>query len=326
VDYDPVNDRYLVVWDHDHDGTGNNEDISGRFINWEGAAGSPSEFKISALPNTQEYPKVEYNSTKKEFLILWLNKSSSGTKPLMGARLYADGSGFAKKDLDILGNIPSFGPVYDLEFNPSRNEYLVTWIKSSPTTSSDIYMTRLRCDCQILPPKENPVAVTNDSEWVPAVAAWRTTNGYDGYLVVWQSRDKNFNYRLLGAFYAGNLTPYAGTEKIREPNKWEALPAISSNHLRDQMLVVWSQSLNATAGTYSVWGQFYDSIQPHGTAFEISPQYGYSPGNHFPGAVAGGRTSFLSAWVQDRPTGYWLDIYARLIFNNRYYLPITMRK
>ncbi len=325
VDYDPVNDRYLVVWDHDHDGTGTNEDISGRFINWEGSAGSPSEFKISAFPSGQDNPKVEFNSTKNEFLVLWRNASDGGTKPLMGARLYADGSGFAKKDLDILGNIPNFGPVYDLEFNPSQNEYLVTWIKSTPATSSDLYMTRLRGDAQILPPKEVPVAVSNDSEWVPAVAAWRSKNGYDGYMVVWQSRDKNLNYKLLGAFYAGNLAPYAGTELIRETGKWEALPAITSNHLRDQMLIVWSQSSNATTGGYSVWGQLYDPIFPHGPVFEIAPTYGYNPGYLFPSAAAGGRTNFLSAWVQDRPTGYWLDIYARLIFNNRDYLPITMR-
>jgi hypothetical protein len=64
VDYDPVNDRYLVVWIYDTFGDGSDWDVYGRFIPWAGPNPSVTEFPIITWPSKQWNPKVAYARTQ----------------------------------------------------------------------------------------------------------------------------------------------------------------------------------------------------------------------------------------------------------------------
>jgi len=327
VAYNPESDGYLVVWTHDHDGSGGNNDISGRFIPWQGADPLIQEFKITDLPDYQTLPKVVYNSTKKEFLILWLHYASDVLKDIMGARWKAGGSGFQVKDKKILDTASNLLPNYDLEFNPARNEYLVVWTKHSTLTVSDVYMTRLKWDLQILGSKESLVTNSNDDDVEPTVASWNTS-GYDGYLVAWRTVNFSGTDKIIGAYYSGNLIPYVGTVKIAESNNQEAMPHAATNFKRDQILVVWSQGPNESKKTYGVWGRYVNFGESPGQAFEIAPHTpvnGMSKGVET-SAASGGKSNFLAAWEHVRPSMLNDDIYAKLIYRHANYLPLTLKK
>jgi hypothetical protein len=328
VAYDPGNDHYLVVWTHDHDGSGVNNDISGRIIPWQKTDPTLQEFKISNLPDYQTIPKVVYNSTKKEFLILWLHYQSDVLKDIMAARMQADGSIFTQKDKKILDPVSNLLPNYDVEFNPARNEYLVTWTKHSIINASDVYMTRLRWDCQVLGIKENLVVSTTDSESSPSAAAWETADGYNGYLLVWWASNMSGNNKFIGKFYSGGLVAYAGTITILESKNEVGSPYLISNFWRDQMLVVWRYRMNATEN-HGIRGRFVSPNRSTSPAFEIappSPISGKTKGGIALSSAAGGRSNFLATWDHLRYSMRYDDIHARLVAMPTIHLPLVLKR
>ena len=78
VDYDPVNDRYLVAWVFDALGNGSDMDLYGRFIPWDGPSASLSEFAIVTWATHQWTPKVAYGRAVEEFLVVWNHEYQSG--------------------------------------------------------------------------------------------------------------------------------------------------------------------------------------------------------------------------------------------------------
>ena len=79
VAYDPVNDRYLVVWAYDTSGNGSNWDIHGIFVNWDGPIQGLHQFNICDWPTQQWVPKVAYFQCEEEFMIVWWTRSSLGS-------------------------------------------------------------------------------------------------------------------------------------------------------------------------------------------------------------------------------------------------------
>ena len=81
VAYDPVNDRYLVVWIFDSSGAGTDWDLYGRFIPWDGPSASLTEFSIITWTTSQWNPVLAYPRTMEEFLVVWNNTYSGGSPP-----------------------------------------------------------------------------------------------------------------------------------------------------------------------------------------------------------------------------------------------------
>lgn len=327
VDYDPVQDRYLVVWEHDHDGSALEWDISGRFVPW-GSNPTLAEFKISSLTGLQLSPKVAYNANKKEFLVTWQHYPTTVKGEIMGSRLKADGSGFINQNIKFTGEIKDLQYKYDLVYNLFRNEYLLVWSKLSAATKHDVYMTRFKYDGGLLSAKETPLAVSNESEQEPDAAVWLSKNGYNGYLVIWKAQDSNAKYKLEGAFYAYELTPYAGLLHIKSSTNDRIIqPTAVSNHNQDQILVVWTEQSYHDPRVTSIWGRYIDLDQSLGPDFQISVtrQDTGSLLRRVPSTAAGGKTNFLAAWEHSRSSTEWWDIHASLLSRYSSYLPITMR-
>ena len=92
--YDPVHDRYLVVWAYDYNGNGSDWDIYGRFIPWNGADAGLLDFSICNWTSNQRRPEVAYGRTPEEFLVTWVNALSGQPTYISARRVFAGGSGF----------------------------------------------------------------------------------------------------------------------------------------------------------------------------------------------------------------------------------------
>jgi len=201
VDYDPVNDRYLVAYIYDTVGDGSDWDLYGRFIPWDGPDAGLTEFVICNFATHQWNPKVAYGRAVEEYLVVWANEYQAGTSPMYisGRRVKAsDGSfpGGTGSDLTIShGTENRVNP--DVTYNLARNEYLVVW-----DNAVDIFGVRLTGDLSHDFGGEFGIAEWPDTEIHPAVAA---CDDADQYLVAWQSFATG-TYDIYARFVKGDGT------------------------------------------------------------------------------------------------------------------------
>ena len=70
--YDPVEDRYLVIWTEDY--TVTDHDIYARFIPWDGPSDSLSSFPVINTTADQYSPSLTYNPVDEQFLVVWAER------------------------------------------------------------------------------------------------------------------------------------------------------------------------------------------------------------------------------------------------------------
>ena len=184
VAYDPVNDRYLVVWIYDYYGDGSDWDVYGRFIPALGPDAGLGEFAICDWKTSQWTPVVAYGRTQEEFMVVWANNQTTGVPwYISGRRIDAKTGNFPSTGSDITIAHPSQHRINpDIAYNLKRNEYMVVWEQAAG--SQDIWALRMTGTATPVGGGEFAVAGWPDSEELPAVAA---CSGQDQYLVAWQS-------------------------------------------------------------------------------------------------------------------------------------------
>jgi hypothetical protein len=324
VAYDPVNDRYLVVFIYDSDGAGSDWDLYGRLIPWDGPSTSLTEFPICTWGTHQWNPKVAYAGTQKEFLVVWANENQAGTPPMYisGRRVKAsDGSfpGSGDKDLTISdGTENRVNP--DVAYNLARNEYLVVY-----DNAVDVFATRLRGDAVELGGGEFGIAGWPETEIHPAVAACNKT---DQYLVAWQSLQSgapNHNdvyVRFIdgdGSFPTGGGPHVIYNTPTNEQNPDVACNSTTSGSM---FLVTYEQQYSSTSGHYGVWGRF---VYPN---YSMSSAFGIVAGtaslDRTEPVVAGGGANYMVAWEHDRSASYQ-DIHGRLVAPYAVFIPLVLR-
>jgi len=317
VAYDPVHDRYLVVWIHDIHGDGSDWNVSGRFIPWNGPDAGLTEFAICTWGTHQWNPKVAYGRAVEEFLVVWNNEYQAGTPPMYisGRRVKAaDGSfpGGTGSDLTIShGTENRVNP--EVAYNLSRNEYLVVY-----DNTQDVFGTRFTGTGNPLAGGEFGIAGWLGAETRPSVAACRET---DQYLVAWQNPQPDIYARFVDG--DGSLDPivlHLDYTSIREVE-----PQVACNAGGTQGLVVWQQQFSNLTGPYGVRGQFVNTDKTLGAAFTImSPTSGVVAEFTTP-AVAGGGVNYLTVWEHDRASTAFQDIHGRLITPHVVFLPLLLR-
>lgn len=77
VAYNGQTNKYLVVWEDYR--SGNNSDIYGRMVNADGNL-SGNEIAISTAPGDQQVPSLAYNNQTNQYLVVWLDTSTSPSK------------------------------------------------------------------------------------------------------------------------------------------------------------------------------------------------------------------------------------------------------
>jgi len=320
VAYDPVNDRYLVVWTYDYWGHGSDWDIRGRFIPWDGPDASLSEFDICKWNTKQWNPKVAYARAQEEFLVVWWTEIPFVPDYVSGKRVPADGSPIINPEsADVTINHGTDLRVNpDVAYNLARNEYLVTYYDNH----GNIYGTRLRGDAVVLGTGEFGIAGWPDAETNPAVAA---CDQADQYLVVWQSSAANSD--IYGRFIKGDGTPDTPNDVYHFPSTSlaEQRPAIACNAAGQHYLVVWEQQYSSLTGQFGIFGQDVSPDKIVGTDFGIMvPTSGVAAEFTNP-AVAGGGATFLAVWQHDRAGTSYQDIHGRLFSLNALFMP-TMKR
>jgi hypothetical protein len=307
VAYDPVHDRYLVVWAYDILGDGSDWDIVGRFIPWEGPDPGLLEFGICNWSTHQREPQVVYARAMEEFLVVWNNEYQTGPLPM-----YVSGQRIGSSDgqkVDNAWTIFTHGTEdrtnADVAYNLARNEYLVVC-----DNGVDIIGKRLTGNGQVLGPGEVRIAGWPDAEVRPAVAACREA---DQYLVVWESY-RPLMADLFARFITGDGTPESVHEVSALPPH-EFVGDVVCNEAGREYLVTYQ------LGIYeAICGRLISPDKTLHPDFEIAA----SPGHVLP-AAAGGESNFLVVWQYRRSVQGWEDIHGRLVAPYAAFLPVVVR-
>jgi len=315
VDYDPVNDRYLVAWVVDFWGNGSDWDLFGRFIPWDGPSASLTQFAISNWNTHQWNPKVAYGRAVEEFLVVWSNEYQAGTPPMYisGRRVKAADGTFPGGAGTLTINHATENRVNpDVTYNLARNEYLVVY-----DNATDIFGMRLRGDAVPLGGGEFGIAGWPSVEIHPAVAACKEA---DQYLVAWQSDQSASNDAIYARFIGGGGTP-AGVHLIDDSTSPEREADVACNQAGNQYLVAWQTRY--TNLKYGIWGRLVHPNETMDAGFGI-----VAPGSvtdRTQPAIAGGYTNYLVAWEHQRDGTSYQDIHGRLVTPYTVFLPLVIK-
>ena len=168
VAYNPVAHEYLVVWQGDDDvsGSQNNEiEIFGqRIAAATGQEVGPNDFRISDMGGTSlafgaASPRVVYNPTANEYLVVWHGDDNVGGLvdeewEIFGQRLDAAGNPIGADDFRIsqaggTGNTTHAAKVPAVAWSSDANEYLVVWVGDDDSVAegeSEVFGQRLDAD------------------------------------------------------------------------------------------------------------------------------------------------------------------------------------
>jgi len=316
VAYDPVHDRYLVVWIYDSSGSEDDWDVWGRFIPWQGPDAGMTEFSICTWNTNQWNPKVAYGRAVEEFMVVWTNEYASGVLPMYvsAARINAaNGNVVNTLTIDSDPTEHRFRP--DIAYNLARNEYLVVW-ETQGGSNDDIWGLRLTGTGGALGGGKFGIAGWPSSEEQPAVAACAAS---DTYYVAWQSHIGPNNYDVYGRFVAGDGAPGA-VHHFDYTSVDESFPDVDCNPGTKEFLVVFQQQYSSASGPFGIFGQ---TVAPTGLGdpFTIRGIYAGDGTTWSEPAVAGGGTHYLTVWEHPRPATAFQDIHGRLSTMRPVFLP-----
>lgn len=324
VAYDPVNDRYLVVWAHDRHGNGADWDLHGRFIPWNGPDPGLPEFAICDWNSNQGHPAVAYGRTQEEFLVVWKSDSPGVPGYISGRRVSATG-GFPPGNGFTISSGAQIRDFPDVTYNLARNEWLVTWDLELSARNIDIWGIRLRGDGVPLTggsptvTGEFPIAGWPDFEAAPAVAACAAA---DQYLVAWQSDQGTggSDYAIYARYLNGDAVPGA-VLLVDDTTSPELNVDVGCNFAGNEYLVAW-QTRYASPVKYGIWARRVRPGAGQGPAFPVR-QPGSATDREYP-ALAAGRGGSLIAWEHQRDANANRDIHAQLL-QHRVRLPGVLR-
>jgi len=313
VAYDPINDRYLVVWAYDTSGNGTNWDIHGVMVNWDGPIQGLHQFNICDWPTQQRVPKVAYSDVDEEFMIVWWTDHPSVPGYISGRRMKASDGTFPSTGSDFtISHATQERANPEISFNLWRNEYLVVY-----DNTEDVFGSRFKGNAAPAG-GEFGIAAWPGSETLPSVAyCWE----YDHYLVAWQNPQPDIYARFL----KGDGSLDGAPLHLDYTSIGEIKPKVACDQAGGQFLVTWQQQYSSLTGLYGVRGQFVNTDKTLGTEFGImAPTSGISAEFTSP-VVSGGSTNFLTVWEHDRAGTTFQDIHGRLITPYVVYLPLTLK-
>lgn len=139
IAYNSDRNEYLVVWNGDE--SNNDFEVFGQRVSAEGVEVGEDDFRISDMgPDGNTIflaitPKVAFNSTTKEYLVVWeglddADPATATDREVYGQRLNADGQEVGQNDfligeIEAGGNLQSNQP--DVVYNPNKNEFAIAY-------------------------------------------------------------------------------------------------------------------------------------------------------------------------------------------------------
>jgi hypothetical protein len=220
---------------------------------------SPAPPMSPEAAETQGYPKVAYNSTDNEYLVVWEDERNSTTTDwdIYGQRVSVDGTLLG-------GNFPISTAVERqrdpaVAYNSTDNEYLVVWHDSGDPASDDLDTYGQRVSSAGTLVGDNfPISTAAGYQWHPAVAYNSAGNEY---LVVWEDfRNFSLNYQdIYGQRVGADGTLAGGNFPISSVAEIQVEPSLTYNSANNAYLVVWRDLRNRPTTMADVYGQIVSS-------------------------------------------------------------------
>ena len=267
VAYDPVGNRYLVVWSGEKSMDGKFE-LYGRFLDGDtGAAFGEDDFRIThtgpdANPAFGAYrPRIAYLSGSGQFFLVWhADTSQDGVFEVFGQRITANGVS-AGSPVRLNGRSatgtasPSMNP--DLSYDWGSGEILVVWQGSSEIdTGSKIEAVLVDAATGAPLPSGKFTVSTSDEENPPSASAPPAVSCAPSEavcLVVWSAADG----RILGRRVDAATSALLGFGSIpMNSGVGGSRPAVSHAGADGEFLAVWQQDVGE--GETEIFGQRID--------------------------------------------------------------------
>ena len=199
IAFNPVSNRYLVVWHDDRNAGSSNIDIFGQLVNADGTlypvSGTPStNLTLCSANNNQQFPTVAADTSSGRFLVTW-SDYRSGDWDIYGQFVNSDGTLFPPPG-DSTTNKPictysvDWQQVPDVSYDSSSNRFLAAWYdaRNSGISEYDIYGQIINGDGSLYPSGSEssfPICTASDLQYYPCIAN-DSTNGR--FFICWQDQ------------------------------------------------------------------------------------------------------------------------------------------
>jgi hypothetical protein len=297
VAYNSISGEYLVVWEDIRGGT--IRDIYGQRVSSSGAL-LGSEIPISTASGGQYSPKVAYNGTSGEYLVVWGDARNGTTNyDIYGQRVSSSGALLGSDIAISTASGNQYLPA--VAYNSTIGDYLVAWQDPRSGNIRDIYGQRVSSSGALLG-SEIPISTDSGDQSSPQVA-YNSASGE--YLVVWT--DPRGSGDIYGQRVSGDGGLSGSEIGISTASGYQNTPQVAYNSASGEYLVVWTDNRNLDAYGQRVSGTG-DLV---GSDIPISPASGSQT---YP-AVAYNSTSgeYLVAWDDYRSGNSNFEIYGQRV-------------
>ena len=247
VSYSPVLDEYLVAYVY-HLGS-SDYDLWARRVAWDGSWMS-AEFPIDRAADLQWNPSIAYNSQDDEYMLVYENWWSDGTRDINGKRLSSEGTVLTTQN--IIGGSDFTRGFPDVAYNEALNQYLVAYTRDIGT-DGDIFGRILTAWAAALT-VETPICSDSFDQDFVALAA-----GPAEYLAVWEDGTWGTDdYNIYACRIAGDGTPVGpsgGFPIAIETERLHADPDVAFAQDGRGYLVAW-RFFNPLASGQDIFGRW----------------------------------------------------------------------
>ena len=272
VAFDPVNDRYLVVWTDWRNALDVDSDIYGRLIDVDGTP-SGDEFVIAAERGvSQKFPNLAFDPVRQRFLVLWVDNRAVQIDKIFGRFVGARG--------DLQGEAFPVAPDGDYQdspsllFDQSRDQFFVAWRDTWSAAPEDldkaVYGSLV--DAGRGPDGSSFLIALEKDGCVPlSLNAASKAHGEDFYFIAWSSGrnyfemmpnegypDRQRGLDVYGAFVDvadGSLrkAPFMIASEI----DYQRAPSVGYDSNQNRFLVVWYDLRRLPTGRdMDIYGKF----------------------------------------------------------------------
>lgn len=320
VAYNSTSNEYLVVWEQDRA-------VMGQRVTALGAL-QGSAFTIATgidfLLTSCNQPAVTYASTSNRYLVVYRFQNLLNGGSAIKARSYLADGNPEGASFDITAYNESTDPEQpDVAYNRSRDEALVAWQETYPSTGDLDILARRVAFTGGAAPLDAPFYIisTTTDELLPAVAAIPTAPDQGQYLITYQVDPDTINHDIAARAVSG--TGAVGAQYTLANTGWSELrPSVAGCESNRQFFVTWVWIPVSTPPAMM-------QVQARNLALDGAPLLPTSTvtgGQVFDAAVAAGAACNLLIAFDDNATfgSFTRGIYGQH-WGERVYLPLVMR-
>ena len=279
--YNPVANEFLVVWHADAGSADEEYEVFGQRLSAGGAELGP-DFRISSAGSDGDPafdaagPAVAFNPAANEYLVTWQADGLADEDiDIFGQRVSAAGAEIGGDfQISNSGGFPASGFSTALAYNPTSNEYLVTWSGDPLATDNEfeIFGQRLSSTAAELGSdfRISNVGADGDASRDAILPALAYGSATGEFLVTWQGdglatddEDEIFGQRVsAGGAQLGSDFRISDVGTDGDASRFAARPAVAHDPLAGDFLVTWEGEGLATDGEVEIFGQ---RVSPAGT-------------------------------------------------------------